>query len=330
MISSLETLGLRVESVYPKVFSKNVNTNSNITVTFNSELNTDTIIRSVLLLEDKKKSYIKSNKITVDDYKIINTTITYKDKKVIIWPSQLEADCRYIIFINKDNIHDIFNNVMLTDYISYFDTADSSYIECSVIEPANNTVLNKLSKVILSDSSSNKYMIQISKNQSFENTVYEALAEGNKIEYEISLEDGLYYIRAKREDSKEYGEYNVFSIKSYNKTSVTDEDLDEDYVFQEIKDDELKILSSYPENNESLVNVKSNCAYMKFNNIIQEDEIDFSESGLFGSFIDSDDAYYEERLDINQKEDADIDGHFTTIYDEALEKTHIFFVPHAL
>lgn len=103
MISSLETLGLRVESIYPKVFSKSVNTNSSITVTFNSELNTDTIIRSVLLLEDKKKSYIKGNKIIADDYKIINTTITYKNKQVIIWPSQLEADCRYIIFINKDN-----------------------------------------------------------------------------------------------------------------------------------------------------------------------------------------------------------------------------------
>lgn len=328
MISSLETLGLRVEFIYPRVFSNNVNTNSNITVTFNSELNTDTIIRSVFLLEDNKKSYVKDDKITVDDYKIINTTIAYKDKKVIIWPSQLEEGCRYIIFINKDNLRDILNNVMLTDYISYFDTADSSYIECSVIEPANNAVLNKLSKVILSDISSNKYIIQISKNQGFENTVYENSIEGNKTEHEISLEDGLYYIRAKREDSKEYGEYNVFSIKSYNKTTVTDEDLDEDYVFEEIKDDELKILSSYPDNDDCLVNVKSNCTYMKFNNIIKEDEIDFYESGLFGSFIDDDDIYYEDNLNINQKEDSDIDGHFTTVYDEALEKTHIFFVPH--
>lgn len=197
-------------------------------------------------------------------------------------------------------------------------------------EPKNNAVLNKTTKVVLSNSYSDKYVIQISKNKDFENTVYENSVEGNKFTHDFSLEDGLYYIRAKAETSKEYGEYNVFSIKSYNKTSVTDEDLDEDYVFEEIKDEELKVLSSYPDNDACLVNVKSNCTYMKFNNIIQEDEIDFYESGLFGNFIDDDDIYYEDNLNINQKEDSDIDGHFTTVYDEALEKTHIFFVPHEL
>jgi hypothetical protein len=330
MIGSLDTLGLRVENMSPAAFSNNVSTGSTLTVTFNSELNTDTIIESVLVLEDKSKSYVRGNKLNIKDYKVVNTTVTYKDKQVIISPSQLEESCRYIIYISKNKLQDILNNMMLTDYVSYFDTADSSDIECSVIEPLNNSILSKLDKIILSDSISYRYVIQISKQQDFETTVYDEIVDGTKIYRDFHLEDGLYYVRAKGENSTEFGPWNVFSIKSYKNTSVADQDLDEDYVYEEVTDEELKILSSYPYIDEPLVDVKSNAVYMKLNKFIEEDEIDFYESNFYGKFIDSDDTYYLDNLNDNQKEDTNIDGHFTYVYDEAKGETYIFFVPNAL
>lgn len=41
------------------------------------------------------------------------------------------------MYINKGKLQDILSSGMITDYISYFDTADSFYTECSVIEQVN-------------------------------------------------------------------------------------------------------------------------------------------------------------------------------------------------
>lgn len=332
MIGSLDTLGLRVENVYPKTFSNNVDINSEIEIKFNSELNSNLILNGISLLEDTEKKYIRDNVIKdIDNYDIVPVTITYKDRTVFIRPNMpLKEDCRYIIFADKRILQDILGNMMLTDYISYFDTSNYSYNTCSILIPENNSIIPVLDKISITDTDCDRYCVQISKQPGFETIVYDEIVDGVNIEKTYRLEDGMYYIRAKEENAPEYGIANIFSIKSYRSTTVSDQDLDEDYMFEPLTEEELKMIGSYPENNASLINVKSNIVYEKFNKLINIKDIDFYESFFKGELIDDTDNYMSNTFKNNQLSHEDVDGHYIFVQDEEKEETYVFFVPDAL
>ena len=332
MMGSLETLGLRVESVSPSTFANNVDINTEIKIRFNSELNTKLIISSIYLLEDVNKKYIRNNVIKdLEEYETIPVSVTYKDKTVIMRPTiPLKEDCRYIVFVDKRIIQDIIGNMMLTDYITYFDTTNDSYNVCSILVPQNNAIIPVLDKIEITDTDCDRYCIQISKQPNFETIVYDEIVDGVNIEKLYQLEDGMYYIRAKEENAPEYGIANIFSIKSYRSTTVSDQDLDEDYMFEPLTEEELKILSSYPDNKGCLVNVKSNAAYIRFNKLIDIEDIDFYESSFIGELIDDDDKYMEKTLLQERMSHNDVDGHYVFVQDEEKEETYVFFVPDSL
>ena len=332
MMGSLDTLGLRVETVSPSTFSNNIDINSEIKITFNSELNSDLIVSGIALLEDKDKKYIRNNMIKdLDDYDVVPVSITYKDKTIFMRPTMpLKEDCRYIIFADKRMLQDILGNMMLTDYITYFDTSSDSYNVCSILIPENNSIIPVLDKINITETDCDRYCLQISKQPGFETVVYDEIVDGTNVEKIYPLEDGLYYIRAKEENAPEYGIANIFSIKSFKSTTVSDQDLDEDYIFEPLTEEELKVIESYPANDVGLVNVKSNSVYMKLNKLIDIDNIDFYESSFEGELVDDNDKYMEENLNSNQMSHQDVDGHYVFVQDEEKEETYIFFVPDTL
>lgn len=325
----MENLGLRVESSNPGKYATQVSIGSEITISFNSELNTRTIPNSVFILKDPRRVYKDGGIVDLlDYYEIEEGSISYKDKTIIFKPTnQLDKLSRYIIYVKKDTLSDILGTAMLTDYISYFDTASYEINRhCDILEPNNNQALERLEKIVVEDLGDVRYIIQISKSPTFETIVFDKLVETTEIVEDFNLGDGVYYVRARVENDKEFGDTIVFSIKSYVQTITTDQDIDEDFVYQPFQDPELELLAMYPESLTVNVNPKTNVMYMKFNKLIPLNAIDFYEAEIYGRFIDEDDKFNDDSV----VEHGNIDGSFTIVYDNDNQETYIFFTPDSI
>jgi hypothetical protein len=324
MVNSIETLGLRVESVSPSLYSTSVDVNTVIKIPFNSELNTDTIIGNFAILKDKDLKYKDGAPIVVADYEVLEGLVTYENKTIIFTPSnQLDTNVRYIIYVKKDVVMDILGRALLTDFISYFDTeGEASFGTCKVLEPAENSVLTTLEKIVVEDLGSLNYTVQVSKSKTFDINVFEITFQGTTKVDQFGLGDGTYFIRAKAETGV-YGDTIAFTVKTHRGTTPTEQDLDEDYIYAPYDGEELEVVSQYPEPN-SIDNVnKTNLFYKKFNKIIPIDDIDFYESQVYGEYTDQDDNFDTDYA----KEHGEVDGTFSVVYDEENEETYIFFIP---
>lgn len=327
MASTLHTLGLRVDKATPSMYSVNINVNSEIKIMFNSELNTDTLPNNFFILKDVDRNYIRGNVIKVEDYEEVPGTASYKDKTIIFTPSnQLEESTRYIIYVKKNKVADILGNVMLTDFISYFDTEDSASFDLPIIlEPENNSIVDGLNKVSIEDVGGYRYVYQISKQPTFENIIKEEIVDGTELERDFELGDGLYYIRARVEDG-EFGVANVFSVRTYKSTTVTDDDISDQFIYEPYDEKELELIASYPENEAVMVNIKTNVYYMKFNSIVPIEDIDFTEAVFEGNYSDEDDQFNDD-LEVKAQYHGEVDGSFSVVYDEENEETYVFFIP---
>ena len=321
MISSISTLGLKPENIIPEKFKTNVDINTEISIYFNSELDTSTIIGNIYILEDKNFEYT-NGPVDLNYYDVIDGNLTYKDKSIIFTPkNQLNINSRYIIYIPKEGIRDIFGNVTLIDFISYFSTESfQAYAKCEILYPINNTTISSLEKISITDLNSPKYLVQISKIKTFDNLVLEETVDTPIVEKRYNIGDGLYFIRAKAING-EFGETNVFTIKSHENTIPTDQDLDEDYIWEEYVEEPEALIETFPVNDSIGINEKTNVLYMKFNGIIDIDDIDFYESYLIGEPNDNDD---------NISSHDEVDGSYTVIHDEEKYETYIFFIPNTL
>ncbi len=324
----MDNLGLRIESSNPGKYATDVSIGSEVTIKFNSELNTRTIPGSVFLLKDKSKSYKENTMVDLlEFYEIVEGSISYKDSTIIFKPvNQLDKLSRYIIYVKRDKISDILGNVMLSDYVATFDTAYVSYDRhCDILEPNNNQSLETLKKVVIEDLGEDSYVLQISKSPTFENVVYEKKVTTNEVEDDFGLGDGLYYVRAKV-DNSDFGDSIVFSIKSYVSTATTDQDIDEDFIYAPFQDPELELIEQFPELGSVNVNTKTNVMYMKFNKLIPLSTIDFYEAEIYGKFLDDDDQFNDKSV----VEHGDLSGSFTVVYDEKESETYIFFTPDSI
>lgn len=321
-MSSIETMGLRVESVIPSPYKVETSINSQVIIEFNAELDTSTIIDNILVLKDTNRVFVKGDAIDLSDYEIVSGTVTYKDKTVFFTPSsQLDTKSRYIIYVRQNSIRDIIGRVMMLDYTSYFDTEGAGELQKSnIIEPYNNELITSLNKIVIEDVNSDKYILQISKVKTFEVTIYDKAVDSNIVEEDFGLGDGLYYIRAKAING-DFGETNVVTIRTHKNTTTTDQDIDENYIYEPLSDVEIEHLESYPTSIE--VNEKTNTIYMKFSGEIELEDIDVYESELYGSLTDSDD---EEKI----KEHGEVDGSYVVVYDEVNDESYVFFVPDSL
>lgn len=321
MIQSIDTLGLRVESVLPVPHKIDVNVNSQIIINFNAELNTESIVGSFIVLIDRKGLYT-GGEIDLSLYEALKGTLTYKDKSIIFTPSnQLDKYCRYIIYVKKNSIKNIFGRVMLTDFTSYFDTEVLATIKpTQIIVPVCNSILTSLEKVEIENVNSDKYILQISKQKTFENVVLDKVFDNNTIEEDFNIGNGLYYIRAKAVNG-DFGDVSVFTIKSHINTITTDQDLDEDYIYMPIDNEEVELIGNFPEGINA--HEKSNIVYMKFKGEIDISDIDFYESQVYGELSDEEDVG-------TIKEHGELDGSYSIAYDSEADETYVFFIPNSI
>jgi hypothetical protein len=321
MLNSIETMGLRVERLSPQQYSTNVDVNSPISVEFNSDLNTGSIMGNFLLLKDydRKINGIPSS-IDISDFEVVKGSLTYKERTIFFTPlGQLEKSTRYIVYIPKGAIKDYLGRVSLVDYIAFFDTQGFATLSpCDVTYPTNNSVIEQLTRVELLDLNSEKYIVQISKNQDFENGLYDKVVSSNVVEDNFGIGDGSYYLRA-RATNGVFGETVFFTVKSAPQTLVSDEDAP--FTYQPITDDVVELVDSFPKGINS--SEKSNLVYARFDGIIPIEDIDFEECSLYGGLSDDNDAG-------NIVEHGNVDGRFIVVHDDENYSTYIMFIPGSL
>lgn len=316
MINSIETIGLRVENITPAAYSTGVDVNQHIEIEFNSELDTKTIFGNVYILKDtNRKMFGRPDDINVADFDVVKGSLTYRERVIIFKPlGQLEKSTRYIVYVPKNSMRDFNGRVNLTSYIAFFDTDGyASYPPCEILYPKNNSVIHELSKIELSDLGAEKYVVQISKNKTFENGLYDKVVDLNTVEDDFNLGEGSYYLRA-RATNGVFGETSFFTIRTIPNTLVSDED--EPFMYQPIESESeyVELDSVFPQG----INVHemTNVVFMKFKGIIPIEEIDFYESGLFEKTMDSD----------KFNEDS-VDGAFSVLHDDEANVTYVAFIP---
>ena len=323
MINSINTLGLKPESIFPEKYKSNVSINAEVSIYFNSNLDASSIIGNLYILEDSKLKYSDDiSNFKLEDYKIVDGNLTYKDKTIIFTPrEQLNMDARYIIYMPSNGIRDVIGNLIQVDFISYFTTEGvKSVRKCDVVYPVSNSILTSLDKIVVSDVDSEKYLLQISKVKTFDNLIHEEIVDSTTISKNFNLGDGLYFIRAKAING-DFGEISVLTIKTHENTIPTDQDLDEDYIWQEYEEEEHSIIETFPLNNAIGINEKTNILYMKLKGIVELEDIDFYESFLVGESNDD---------DINITSHEQVDGSFTVVHDEEKLETYVIFTPISL
>lgn len=321
MMTSISTLGLKPESIFPEKFKTNVSINSEISVYFNSELDASTIVGGFYILEDKEFKYADGS-VNLEEYKVVEGNLIYKDKTIIFTPiDQLNIDSRYLIYMPKECIRDILGNVILIDIVSHFTTEGiKTNAKCDILYPINNTTLTSLDKIAVSDVDSEKYLIQISKVKTFDNLVHEEIVDKTVVEKNYNLGDGMYFIRAKAINS-DFGDISLVTIKTHENTIPTDQDLDEDYIWQEYEEESGTFIESFPLDKSININEKTNVLYMKFKGIVELDDIDFYESYLVGESNDN---------DSNIISHEQVDGTFSVVHDEEKLETYVVFIPNLL
>lgn len=318
MESSIETIGLRVNRATPSDYSTGVDVNSIIEVEFNSDLDTGSIYGNFYVLKDTKRLLVgKPSNIDIKDFDIVKGSLSYKDRVIIFKPvGQLDNSSRYILYVPKYSIKDFNGRVSMVDYISSFDTDGySSDRPCNIIFPKDNSVINTLTKIEVENIGAEKYIIQISKNKDFENGIYDKVVDSNIVIGDTSsfgIGEGSFYIRA-RSTNGDFGVTSFFTLRTLPDTLVSDED--EPFIYQAL--DNGYNLATLEESFPTGINVheKTNVSYMKFDGIVNLDDIDFYECGL-----------YEKNVESEEYESEPVDGAMSVIHDTDNNVTYIAFI----
>ena len=315
-MSTIDVLGLKVESVLPEQTSSDVKVDTNISITFNSIVDVRTVASSILVLEDKNNLPLTSE-IDIKKYKVISGDLSLRDKVITFTPKvKLEFGTRYIIYVTKGSISDIVGRELISNYISYFVTGfEESLPKCEIVYPVNNSTVKSDFEIEIKNNSYT-YIVQISKLNSFETTILDMVLDSNK--KTVTLEDGIYFIRAKIQNG-EFGDVVQVSVNS-NEDIIVGNEIEQNRYFEK---EYMSKVSSFPEENALLVNTKTNIIIAEFDDKI--DSFDPYESSVIGLLFDEEDSYDSTESNNYIKEHGEVDGSFIIINGET--ESYLVFSP---
>ena len=326
-----ETLGLRVLSVSPSHLDSNVNVNSNIDVTFTSDINPSTLTKNIVVFEDYNKVYKNANSLKdYSKYSVVKGTISYKDKILTYTPEKpFNPNSSYILVLN-DKITDIIGNQLTKKCISVFYTEKvASYGRCEITSPKYGNITNSIPVFTWKNQKSPSYVFQISKNNSFETLILNEVIPGNEYEEEISYEpsfnaqEGMYFIRVKSENGEWSDTHQIF-IKPITDAVIAEEDTSELESFEDFFEnlaEPVVILEQFPNPNSVNNSLKTNIIYIKIKGKIDESRIDLNECYIYAESLDDDHEEYTHE---------NISGSWSIIYDSYYDATYIIFTPDSL
>lgn len=332
MNNELETLGLSLLECSPYNNQINVSTSSSINLTFNSDLETSSVIGNILILEDSKLLYVNEDSLkNLGYFSILDTNISYNNKIVTLKPKdKLKPNTRYIIAIKKDSIKSITNKGLYRTYVSSFFTSSIETGDAiNVVIPEHGSILDDMPEICWEHTDSEAIILQIAKDNEFKFIIYENIIRRTKdvmadtIKPNGEYEEGLYYVRVKSING-DWGEAIQFFIKKNikEKAKITDDDIVEDTVeFEEEEfSNELVILDTFPKPNSTMVSDKTNIIYVKVMGEISLNDIDLNRSFVYGGLFEEED---EEKLEAQEY----VSGKWCVVYDEFEDASYIIFTP---
>ncbi len=328
MDNNNETIGLRVLDVSPSNHSTNANVYSSITVTFSADINPGSFDKNIVVLEDYNKIYKNANSLKdYSQYSVTKGSITYKDRVLTYTPSEpFNTDACYVLLLS-DGITDIVGNKMIKKHVSCFYTeSTASFPRCEIVSPKYGSILNQMPEFVWKNQTSESYIFQMSKSNSFELLLCNDVIPGNKIEDlirytpEIKLNEGMYHFRVKSENG-EWSDISQIFIKEITTAVVAEEDSSEIMHFEEFLDgleEPIEILEYYPPDDTVNVSIKTNIIYIKARGQLSEDSLHLEDCYVYGeSFDDEHEDYAHET----------VNGKWAVVYDSYFDVTYIIFTP---
>lgn len=326
-----ETLGLRVLSVSPSHLESNVNVNTNISVTFTSDINPATLAKNIVVFEDYNKIYKNAESLKdYSKYTVVKGSISYQDKVLTYTPEKpFNVGSSYIMVLN-DHITDIVGNKLVQKYINVFYTESvASYGRCEIISPKYGLITDEIPSFSWINQNAPSYVFQVAKNNSFELLVLDKVVAGNEYEENITFTpefnatEGMYFIRVKSENGEWSDTHQIF-IKPITDAVIAEEDTPEMIAFNDFFDnliDPIVVLERFPDANTINNSLKTNIIYIKIKGKINENRIHLSDCYIYGESLDEDHEEYSH---------IEIKGVWSIVYDAYLDATYIVFTPSAL
>lgn len=328
MNNTNESIGLRVLNVSPNHQSSNINVNSNIEITFTSDINPATFVKNIVVLEDYNKIYKNINSLKdYSQYSVVKGSISYKDKVLTYTPNEpFHTDSCYVVMLS-DGITDITGNKMIQKHVSCFYTESvASFPRCEIISPKYGSIVNSVPEFVWKNQCSESYIFQVAKNNSFELLLYNEVIPGNKIEEnmkhtpEFNAEEGMYYVRVQSENG-EWSDIHQIFIKAITDAVIAEEDTPDMMHLDNFLDglqEPIEILEYFPAEDSVNISLKTNIVYIKIKGKVEEDRLKLDECFVYGESFDEEHEEYAHET---------VNGKWTIIYDAYFDVTYVIFTP---
>lgn len=328
MNNTNESIGLRVLNVSPNHQSSNINVNSNIEITFTSDINPATFVKNIVVLEDYNKIYKNINSLKdYSQYSVVKGSISYKDKVLTYTPNEpFHTDSCYVVMLS-DDITDITGNKMIQKHVSCFYTESvASFPRCEIISPKYGSIVNSVPEFVWKNQCSESYIFQVAKNNSFELLLYNEVIPGNKVEEnmkhtpEFNAEEGMYYVRVQSENG-EWSDVHQIFIKAITDAVIAEEDTPDMMHLDDFLDglqEPIEILEYFPAEDSVNISLKTNIVYIKIKGKVEEDRLKLDECFVYGESFDEEHEEYAHET---------VNGKWTIIYDAYFDVTYVIFTP---
>lgn len=330
MNNTVESIGLHVLSVSPINKEKDVNVHSDITITFDSDVDIGTFNRNIVVLQDINGIYDGVTSLNdYSKYAVVKGSIAYADRVLTYTPEKpFDTDTCYILLLN-DNITDITGNKLVKKSITCFYTeAVASYPKCVFTSPKYGCITSNVPEFEWENLNAPSYIFQVSKINSFESLLCDEPINGNEVSEHISYapdpsifnNEGVYFIRVKAENGQWSNVHQIF-IKPITDAVVAHEDTPEIQNLQEFLDginEELVILERFPVPDSINNPLNTNVIYVKFQGKVDESLLDIDNSWVYGESDDEDHEKYSQ---------GELPGSWSVIYDSYYDVTYVIFTP---
>lgn len=322
MITSTYNNGLRIEIITPNNGELDISVNTQITLKFNSELDISSIMNSFIVFEDTSSIYSSSVPLK-DQVKFLNAvvgSIAYREMSLIFTPSQeLKKNTRYLICVKANGLRDILGSTVLKEEMfTFFTHGLDVQDKIEIIIPKNNSIIKSIDEIELTETSTKLYFVQISKVNTFETILVDKTynCNSNIIPTSFGLEEGMYYMRAKS-DNGEWSDITQFFIKPQEEGLVSQDDIKHLISQIEAEEDNIELLEIYPTNEQDMITLKLGVIYFKFSGKVSLEDVDFSNTYIYGDYVNEEDA---DTITIN-----DLNGEWTSVYDSTNNVSYIIF-----
>lgn len=328
MNNNNETMGLRVLNVSPSHQLANVGVNSNIEITFSSDINPASFVKNIVVLEDYNKIYKNINSLKdYSQYSVVKGQISYRDKVLTYTPNEpFNTDTCYVVMLS-DGITDITGNKMVKKHVSCFYTESvASFPRCEITSPKYGSIVNAIPEFVWKNQCSESYIFQVSKSNSFELLLCDVIIPGNKIEELIKYtptfkaQEGMYHVRVKSENG-EWSDIHQIFIKEITDAVVSEQDTPEIMHLDEFLDgleEPIEILEYFPENDSVNISLKTNIIYIKIKGKVDESRLRLDDCYVYGESFDEEHEEYAHET---------VDGKWTVVYDSYFDVTYVIFTP---